>query len=618
MLALYSMKSAFQPLALCLALAAAFPVAAQTTTKADDVVVTANRYAQLSKDVLADHVVISAEQIALSGASTVVELLQQQRGIEVARNGGPGTVASVFIRGGNNAQNVVLIDGVRVGNATTGGVSWSSLPLAQIDRIEIVYGPLSSQYGADAMTGVIQIFTKKGQGKMSADLNAGFGSFGTRKLGASIAGSDSAFSYALNLAHDEADGFNASKPGSGKYTYNPDKDGYVMDSASGRFAWNLNKDTELGAQFVQSRINAQFDAGPSYDDRTVQKLETIALFGKTRFSPIWTSQLQISQSADKAYTDASYGKSQIDTTQQQIQWQNDILVAGNVLQINAESREEKVSAPTAALNGKRRTNSLAAAYVLKQDQHLASFSLRHDNSSVYGSNTTGSLAYGYKIDPVFRVNASYGTSFRAPTYNELYYPGYGISSNQPEKSKNAEIGLYAEQNDWQFSAVYYQNKVTDLIVNTSICPVQQASHPYGCAYNVNQAKLSGFTLGGSYKFAGWTARASLDLQDPKDETTGLRLARRAKQHSTLGLDYQQAQWQAGADLIISGERFDDVANKNALASYRLLNLYASVKLSNDLKLMARINNVTDKDYELARNYTSAGRNGFVGVSYSFK
>ncbi len=613
------MKSAFKPLALSLALAIAFPALAASTTQADDVIVTANRLAQLSKDVLADHVVISAEQIALSGASTVVELLQQQRGIEVARNGGPGTVASVFMRGGNNAQNVVLIDGVRVGNATTGGVTWSSLPLAQVERIEIVYGPLSSQYGADAMNGVIQIFTKKGQGKINPVVSAGFGSFGTRKAAASITGSTvDNLSYAFSIAHEEADGFNASKPGAGKYTYNPDKDGYTQDSASGRVVWSLAKDSELGLQFLQNRINAQFDAGASYDDRTVQKLETLSVFGKTRISPIWTTQLMLSQSADKAYTDASYGKSQIDTTQQQLQWQNDLILGQGVLQVNAETREEKVSTPTTALNGKRRTNSLATAYVLKQDQHLMSASLRYDRSSVYGNNTTGSLAYGYKIDPVWRVNASYGTSFRAPTYNELYYPGYGISTNQPEKSKNAEIGLYAEQSDWQFSAVYYQNKVTDLIVNNSICPVQQATHPYGCAYNVNRAKLSGFTLGGSVKLEAWTARASWDIQDPKDETTGLRLARRAKQHATLAVDYQQAQWKAGAEVIVSGERFDDVANKNALASYGLLNLYVSANLTPELKVLARVNNLADKDYELARNYTSSGRNAFVGLTYSFK
>ncbi|MFZ6875153.1 TonB-dependent receptor domain-containing protein [Undibacterium sp. Di27W] len=626
------MTTVFKPLALSLALAAAFPSAtvfaqATSVSTASNVVITAGRQTQAAKDVLADNVVITAEDIAKSGAASIVDLLQQQRGIEITRNGGPGTTASVFMRGGSNAQNVVLIDGVRIGSSTTGGATWSAIPLSQIDRIEVVYGPLSSLYGADAMGGVIQIFTKKGTGEISPTVSAGLGSYGTRKLQAGITGSvGSNLSLSLSAAHEESDGFSASKPGAGMYTYNPDKDGYKMDSFNGRLVWEISKGYELGASILHSRNDAQFDAGTAQDDRSVSTLETIAVFGRGKFTDNWSASLQYAQAADKGYTDASYGKSQIDTRQDSLSLQNDIRIGKDVLQLIAETREEKVESvsggiPAAGINGRKRTtNSFAASYVFKQDAHLASASIRNDRSSQYGSNTTGSVAYGYRLNEALRVNASYGTSFRAPTYNELYYQGYGVATNRPEKAKNAEIGLYYEQGDTQLSAVYYQNKATDLLVTAGkdVCPT---GYPYGCAYNVNKATLSGLTIGGTTRFADLTLRGSIDIQDPKDDTTGKRLARRSKQHGTLAVEYAlQKDAKIGVETIYSGDRFDDAANTSArvLGSYNLLNLYATYEVAKNTTVLARWNNALNKDYELAKNYATAGSNVFVGVNYGFK
>lgn len=612
------MTSVFKPLAISLAVASLFPAGAQAEPAAP-VVITAARLPQLAKDVLADNVVISAEDIALSGAVTLVDLLQQQRGIEISRNGGPGTNSSVFVRGTSNAQNVVLVDGVRVGSATTGGATWAAIPLAQIERVEIVYGPLSALYGADAMGGVIQIFTKKGSREIVPVVSAGVGSYGLRKLDAGISGATGQFKFALNAGHEENEGFSASKPAAGAWTYNPDKDGYTQDSVSGRFSAEVAPGYELGTRFMQNRLNSQFDAGPGYDDRNILKLETIAVYGKGKLADNWDSSLQVAQSADLGTTDSkAYGFSQIDTRQNSLTWQNDVRLGGNTLLLIAERREEKVSTTKTAVNGTRDTNSLAASYVYKQDAHLLSTSLRYDRNSQFGSHSTGSIAYGYRVSNALRLNASYGTSFRAPTYNELYFPGYGISTNKPEQGKNAEIGAYYELGQTQFSAVYYSNKLTDLLVYAGVCPVQQDSHPWGCAYNVNHATLSGLTLGARTEIAGVSLRAALDIQDPQDDTTGLRLARRATQHGSLAAEYALGQTKFGAETVFSNRRYDDAGNKNSMGGYALLNLYVSHELAPNLNLLGRWNNALNKDYELARNYATIGSNLFVGVNYGFK
>ena len=607
-----------KPLSLGLAIAACFSTSAfaQNDNVQEQVIITAARQAQVAKDVLADNVVITAEQIQRAGATSIVDLLQQQRGIEISRTGGAGSVSSVFIRGAANSQSVVFVDGVRIGSSTTGGATWSSIPLSQIERIEIVYGPLSSLYGADAMGGVIQLFTKKSGPQSRTSLNFGLGSNNLRKFEAGVFGSSANdFQYGLNTAKESTDGFSASKPGSGPYTYNVDKDGYTQKSFNGNLSWKMSSELTLGVNFVQSTLDIDFDAGPSYKDRGQQKFDNVATYAKGKLAANWNSSLQFSRNTDRVFSDASYGKSQADTAQRGWTWQNDVSFGKDVLQFVAEKREEDVRTTTAALNGKRDTQSYALAYVLKQDAHLASLSARMDDSSQYGSHNTGSIAYGYKLSDALRVNASYGTSFRAPTFNELYYPGYGVATNKPELGKNAEVGLFYDDSLVQLSAVYYQNKVTDLLVTTNKCP---AGYRYGCASNVNKGTLSGLTVGASTRFDAWNLRTTLDIQDPTDDTSGKRLARRAQRHASFGVDYRSNDLTVGIESVVSGDRFDDAANKNRLGGYGIVNLVTTYKIASDWSLLARWNNVADKDYELARNYRTPGSNFYLGLSYGYR
>ncbi|MFC0350992.1 TonB-dependent receptor domain-containing protein [Undibacterium danionis] len=615
-----------KPLVLSLAVASCF-ISAPTFAGADnssdnavaDVLITATRQVQAAKDVLADNVVINAEQIMKSGATSIVDLLQQQRGIEISRTGGAGSVSSIFIRGAANAQSVVFVDGVRIGSSTLGGATWSSIPLSQIERIEIVYGPLSSLYGADAMGGVIQLFTKKSGPKARTSLSFGVGSEGLRKWEAGVFGSsENDFQYGFNTARESTDGFSASKPGAGTYTYNPDRDGYTQKSFNGNLSWKIATDVNVGVNFVQSTLDVDFDAGLGYRDRGQQKFDNMVSFIRTKLASNWNSSLQFARTNDRVFSDASYGKSQADTKQSGWTWQNDVSLGKDVLQFIVEDRKEDVRTDTKGLGGKRDTRSFAVAYVLKSDAHQASLSARQDDSSQYGKHNTGSLAYGYHLSDVLRVNASYGTSFRAPTFNELYYPGYGVASNKPEVGKNAEIGLYYDDAVTQISAVYYDNKITDLLVNTSPCPVEKATHLYGCAFNVNKARLSGFTVGASTKVAQFNLRATVDIQDPKDETTGKRLARRAKQHASFGIDYRMSDLSLGLETVLSNERFDDAANKIRLAGYGIVNLVATYQVAANWSILGRWNNIANKDYELAKNYRTPGSNFYLGLNYGFK
>ena len=280
-----------------------------------------------------------------------------------------------------------------------------------------------------------------------------------------------------------------------------------------------------------------------------------------------------------------------------------------------EQRKEEVDSTTTELDGSRTTKSIALAYQLKRGQHLASVSVRHDDNDQFGSHSTGNVAYGYRITDKLRVNASYGTSFRAPTFNELYFPSFGFAGNKPERGHNTEAGLYYEDGASELSAVVYRNRVTDLIVTAVPCPDTSVPHPFGCAYNVDEAVLTGITLGGKTIYRAFTLRASLDLQDPRDETTDRILQRRARQHGTLGVDYAAGLAKVGGEVVFSGKRFDDLANRNKLGGYGVVNLHASYDIAPKWTLFGRWDNVFDKNYELARTYNTPGSSVFVGVRY---
>ena len=607
---------------LALAIAAPSAFAQATTDTFDPVVVTANRYPQHLSEVLSDTQTISSEDIARSGAGTLVDLLQKQRGIEVNRNGGPGTSSSVFIRGANGNQNIVLVDGVRIGSSTSGTANWSALPLSSIDHVEIVYGPLSTMYGADAVGGVIQIFTKKGDGATRFSAFAGYGRDNTRQVEASVAGStggNNSFSYALTAGKEKSDGYSATKPGN--FSYNGDKDGYDKESVSGQFGYQMAKGHDVGLVFLNSKLDAQFDAGLNFDARNYNKQESISVFTKNQFLPNWTSELRYAESKDKLTSvsaTGAFGRSQFDTKQSDISWQNDILIGRDTLQLLGEYRDEDVVSSAEGLSGGRNTKSFAASYNLVRGAHLASISGRRDDSSVYGTHNTGSVAYGYRFSNALRASASYGTSFRAPTFNDLYYPGSGIPTNKPEKGRNAEVGLQYNDGQTQLSAIYYHNKITDMINYVYACPVIGWKPGYGCSMNIDKGLLEGLTLAGAHKFGAFNVSGNIDLQDPRNESLDKQLTLRAKKHANFAVDYTTGPLTAGTEWQLSGKRFADPANTTTLGGYGLLNLYTTYQFSRDWSVLARWNNITNKDYELSRFYATPRSNLFVGVRYGMK
>lgn len=574
------------------------------------VVVTATRVPTRASELLNDVTILRREDIEASGAATLPELLATQPGIEIVNNGGAGKTTSLLTRGTESRHTVVLIDGMRVNSATLGDTAVQHLPLSQIERIEIVRGPVSSLYGSEAIGGVVQIFTRRGEGPLGATMDASYGSRNTSDLAAGLSGSTEILHYALTLGRYETDGVSAiTNPANS--AYHPDADGYRQESATGRVGLRLAPGHELAANLFYSDGVSRYDAwgAGSYDARMAHTLQGIGVESHNRFAERWTSTLRIAESMDDSTNFASAAsRSVFKTEQTQATWQNDIRTPLGDLLAGVERLEQNVASTTAYTTKERSVDSLLLGYQGHLEAHRLQVSARRDDNSQFGARTTGMAYYGYQILPSLRASVGAGTSFSAPTFNQLYYPGFGNPDLRPERARNKEASLAWEGSHAHASLTWFDNRVRDLIQSVLVTP------PFGYqANNVQNARLTGWTLAVEGSRFGWRPRLALDLLDAEDEATGLKLPRRAREHLTLGLAKQAGALTVSGEVVAASHRYDDAANTRRLAGYTVVNAGLDYRAAADTTLFARAVNLLDKRYELAADYATTRAGLFVGV-----
>ena len=596
----------------CITAAASAAFAATAATSADTVVVTASRAPQPLSSVLADISVVERAAIEHAGATGVADVLARLPGIEFARNGGPGTTTSVFIRGSDTRHTAVYIDGVRVDSQSTGGALWEQIPLEQIERIEVLRGPAAAIYGSDAVAGVVQLFTRRGRGAPRPTATLSAGSFNTRQAQAGISGSTDAADYALSISQGRSDGFSARTTP----TANPDDDGWRRRSAHLRAGLQLSADHKLDASLLASRLQSQYDSSPRADDVSRHGLRTASLAWQGQWSDVSTSRAQLGQTVSTYETRPSYYRT--DTTLRHLTLQHEQRAGRHVLSALLERRQDALLNPAsgsaARLQGDRHQDALGLGWrgdFGERGEHGLQAHVRHDQDSEFGGKSTGSLAWGWTVLPPWRITAAAATSFRVPTLYQRFSP-YGNPALVPESGRNLELGLRWAAGPQQASLTAFRNRVDELIV---FGPPGACADAFGCYANVGRARLQGVTLAGRAQLAGVVLHGSIDWHDPRNLATDKVLPRRARRLATLGAETAWAGWTFGADVQAAGSRFENAANTQRLGGYGLLNLFASRALAPGLTLEARVDNAADKRYELARTYATAGRNGQLSLRW---
>lgn len=580
------------------------PVWAQSQAQLPGSVVTASRNAQRADELVSDVLVINRADIEKSSGRTLPEILARAPGVQFSANGGLGKNSSVIIRGAEARHTVLLIDGVRFGSATAGSPNWDTIPVDMIERIEILKGPGSSLYGSEAVGGVVQIFLRKGTQGLTPYASVTLGSFEHRQITAGVGGGNGPLTYSLGVQKTREKGFSATNPKALFGNYNPDTDGFDQDSLNLSAAYQLNPDWNIDAGLLASNSANRSDDGPNRD--TLYKGQSrVARAGvEGRLLPSWKTQLRFSQSADSSRAVvASSLPSLFKTTQDQFTWQNDVDTPIGVVLAGVERLEQKIDSTTKYTVTERSVNSAFLGLNGSAGRHSWQANTRRDKNSQFGSSSTGFGGYAFAVTPQWRVNASYGTSFVAPSFNQLYFPNFGNPNLQPERGRNTDLGVAWSDAGQTVKLVHFDNKIRGFISNTTI------------ASSIPRARIDGYTLAYSGGFGPLSLNASLDALDPRNELTGKRLARRSATLARIGADYTVGVWGVGGSVLRAGKSFDDAANVREVAGRTTADLYVDFAVNPEWKLQTKLNNVTDKQYETIYGYNQPGRAVYVTLTY---
>lgn len=583
-----------------------------TTPELDPIVVTATLGPRTVGESLSSVTVIGEDTIRRQDPAEFKDLLSGQPGIDVVTNGSYGKNTSVYTRGTTTDSTVFLVDGIRLRSATNGGAPWQYFPTDLVERVEIVRGPRSALYGADAVGGVVQAFTLDPERGNKGWVETGAGNFNTQKTSAGASASTGSTSFSLSGLHKETDGTEIAKNGDDK--------GFRNTAGVGRIVHELPGGGEASAVLMQSEGNTEFEGGNS--DFMIR---TVGFRLDTPVSDYWNSSILLSESADEQDNFRDAGDSFFDTKTRTARWENTITFGVHELALGGELQSDEVTSSTDFEEDSRTNAALFGQLRLNFGPTDLQLSLRGDDNEAYGRQETGGIALGHSFDRSHRVRVSYGTSFRAPTFNDLYYPletysfGGTYEGNpnlDPEEGSSVEIGFSGRYESWYWDTVIYQLDVDDLI---DIQTVDGDSRPV----NVHQARIRGIETGTGFRANDWDLAVKLTLLDPRDRETDNRLRRRSHQSLRVDLDRALGAWSFGGTVQASGYRYDDSENQDRLPGYGTLDLRADWAFAPNWNARLTLQNVTDKEYATAlrfggTEYLAAGRAGFLSVRYDFR
>ena len=584
-------------------------------TDLNPIIVTATRTAQTVDDTLSSVSVITRDDIERQQAKSVPDALRGLAGITITNNGGPGKATSIFLRGTESDHILVLIDGVKVGSATLGTTAFEHIPIEQIERIEIVRGPRSSIYGSEAIGGVIQIFTREGGGMLKPFFSIGGGSDDTYSASAGVSGGGTHGWFNLSASGDRTNGFNAcnGKPspgGAGCFTTEPDNDGYRNLSGSLNAGYRFDNRLEVDAHALRVNAKTEFDGSFVNESESVQQV----LGGKVRFWPSDSWQLTLAAGRSRYdsdnYKDSDF-QSRFDTERDTVSLQNDLYFPDEqLLTFGVDYQDDRVGSTTDFAVTSRNNTGLFTEYLGTFATHELNLSLRQDDNEQFGGQTTGAVAWGYTQANELRLTASYGTAFKAPTFNELYFPGFGNPNLQPEESRSFEIGVSKQTNRGRWALNMYETRIDDLIAfdASTFAPA-----------NIDQARIRGLEAILVTQIKTWDLNINLTLLDPENRSPGANngnvLPRRAKQSLRIDADRQFGKYLLGTTLLAVSSRYDDLANSRELGGYTTVDLRTEYIFAGDFRLQARVENLFDKDYETAALFNQPGRSLFVTLRF---
>ncbi|MEK9495984.1 TonB-dependent vitamin B12 receptor BtuB [Photorhabdus sp. P32] len=589
----------------------------------DSLVVTASRFKQPVSSILAPYTVVTRDEIDRWQSNSVADILRRLPGVDIAQHGGIGQLSSLFIRGTHSSHVLVLMDGIRLNQAGISGSSdLSQIPVSLVQKIEYVRGPRSAVYGSDAIGGVINIITTRE--KPGTNFNVGIGSHGYQTYDGSTQqklAENITLTAAANYTYTK--GYDVVADGNTGGFRQPDRDGFMS-----KMLW-LGVDQKFNEQ-VSGFVRAYgYDNRTSYDadinwSYPYARPDTRELYSRyydtgVRFNRgIYSSQLIASYSHIKDYNfDPQYGRydrsaSLNDSEQYNLQWGNTFQLYQGMVSTGVDFQKQSIEAGTSYIP-KSETVRNTGMYLTAQQQlkdFILEGAIRSDKHSEAGWNTTWQASLGWEFIKDYRLIASYGTAFKAPTLSQMY--GFGGNHDlKPEESTQWEGGIEGITGQLNWRLTVYRNEIEQLI--------DYANSRY---YNIGRAKIKGVEWTGSMDTGIFQHQLTVQYIDPRNGETNEILVRRAKQQVKYQLDWQLYDFDWGLTYQYLGRRYDNdfntfPAKRVKLGGVSFWDLTVSYPVTSYLTIRARIANLLDKDYETVYGYRIPGREYYLTGSYNF-
>lgn len=588
------------------------------------IVITASRTEQAQADITTPVTVITKEDIIQQQPKSIAEALASTPGIQVKSNGGYGQESSIFLRGISQDRMLVLVDGVQIGSATLGEVSLQHLPMDQIERIEVVRGARSSLYGANAIGGVIQIFTQKAKHNQSyADLSAGLGSHNTRQGSVSAGWSNNKSQLTATASYFSTKGFDI-KPD--KAATGVDDDGYRNTAIKLDGQHDFGKHTvSAGVQRTEGENDYDY-AYVSYDavqgqsvytnDAVSEFIYSSGYIGiESELSQQLTLKAKASHYSDDSQTvlqgeDQSRFVTKTDKVEVQAahQFNKQLLLLTGI-----DYKSDDVSESSQDYAESTRDNTAVFALLEKKGRdYQAALSARADDNEAFGSFSTYGIDARYSLTPDIKVSASYATAFLVPTFNDMYWPNQGNPDLDPETSETTALGVSADlQPNLTLELNLYQTQLDDMI---AWAPDASGSWKPS---NVNSVEVTGAELIANATYGSTQLAFNANILDTEDKSVKKQLIYRAQKTANLRISHRLNQLTLGLDTQFTGQRYTNKDNSEKLGAYTLYNFDAQYSINPRLSLSASVKNLSDKEYVSQKGYATAGRTLFSSVRYRF-
>jgi vitamin B12 transporter len=594
-----------------------------------EMVVTATRVETPKNQLSAATTVYTRSDIERLQVKTFPDLLRGTTGIDMTQQGGDGKTTSIFMRGTDSSHVLVLIDGIKVGSATLGSTPFEFIPIDQVERVEIIRGPQSSLYGSEAIGGVIQIFTRKGGNseKPAISLDAGGGAYDTMKSSGTVSGNWRNSWYSLGASHYNTQGFSTRplvpNPFGGAPLDQPDHDGYYNTAVNARLGHHFDNNAEIEASFMRSQGRNEYDG--NLQDKTKFINQVAALSGSMDILDNWRSTLRLGQSFDDNDNFAPNGNfsTRFNTTRWNASWLNEVtltdehklILGSDYREDEADYRQDTTDSPNQyAVTSRYDVGVFGEYHGQFFNDHFINASLRWDKNEQFGDYVTGSVGLRSNWNYGISTFANFGNAFKAPTFNDLYWPNAGNPDLKPEESVSTEVGLAGNHAHVQWEIRAYHTNLDNLI---NWAPAPTLSDPFRwIPSNVDKAEIQGIEAEIGTQFLGWNTKLNLNLLKPEDRKTNKRLLRRTDKTLSFDLSRSFGNFDVGANVLAQDYRFDDAENTVKVAGYVTIDLRTAYHFNKNWMLSARLNNLLDKQYQTVSLYNTADRNFFISIHYN--